>query len=117
MSIPNVIREMLGVGWENIDTFGEAVVKVGKLFSSSFVVAACLNQYLGHTKFLTLDNCIAGSLLVKFENDDDLEEVNDMAFTSQLYESFVIRKVNSVQAYPSDVAALFNNVSVHKVEF
>ncbi|KAM0840237.1 hypothetical protein ACQ4PT_059840 [Festuca glaucescens] len=116
LSTSRITREMLGIDVGSVDTLAEAIIGQCTLFASTFVVAAGLHKFLGHTKFLVVDNYVSGSVLVKFQDASDLQKVDGMIFRSGIAGPFVVSKVNYVQAQPHDYAELFV-LSVPKSNF
>lgn len=108
--------EMLGIDVGSVDTLAEAIIGQCNLFASTFVVAAGLHKFLGHTKFLVVDNYVCGSVLVKFQDASNLQKVDGLVFKSELGGPFVVKKVNYVQAQSHDYAELLD-LSVPKPNF
>ncbi|KAM0884181.1 hypothetical protein ACQ4PT_031159 [Festuca glaucescens] len=108
LTISRITREMLGIDVGSVDTIEEATIGQSNLFASSFVVAAGLNKFLGHSKFLVVDNYACGSVLVKFQDTSDLQKVDGMVFKSELVEPIVVTKVYYVQAQSRDYAELLD---------
>ncbi|KAM0859027.1 hypothetical protein ACQ4PT_047453 [Festuca glaucescens] len=116
LSTSRITREMLGIDVGSVDTLAEAIIVQCTLFASTFIVAAGLHKFLGHIKFLVVDNYVSGSVLVKFQDASDLQKVDGLVFRSGIAGPFVVRKVNYVQAQPNDYAELFV-LSVSKSNF
>ncbi|KAM0924437.1 hypothetical protein ACQ4PT_004858 [Festuca glaucescens] len=108
LAISRITREMLGIYVGRVDTIAEATIGKSNLFASSFVVAAGLNKFLGHSKFLVVDNYAHGSVLVKFQDTSDLQKVDGMVFNSDLVGPFFVTKVYYVQAQSRDYAELLD---------
>ncbi|KAM0899172.1 hypothetical protein ACQ4PT_021470 [Festuca glaucescens] len=108
LALSRITREMLGIDVGSVDTIAEATIGQSKLFASSFVVAAGLNKFLGHSKFLVVDNYAFGSVLVKFQDTSDLQKVDGMVFKNELVGPFVVTKVYYVEAQSRDYAELLD---------
>jgi hypothetical protein len=96
--------DMLGIDVGPVDTIGEATFSRCRFFTSTFVVAHALNRFLGHTKFLAMENYHHGSVLVKFQDPNDLQKVIGHVFKYDYLGPFHVRQVYYVEAQPTDYA-------------
>ena len=98
---------MIGIEIGRTETLAEVIIGEGCLFSRSFVVAASLEKFLGHQKYIVVDNSVTGSVLVKFEEASDMQKVDGLLFRTGAAGPFRIRKVHFVQAQANDYSDLF----------
>ena len=100
--------DMLGIDVGPVDTIGEATFSITRFFTSTFVVAHALSKFLGHTKFLAMENYHHGSVLVKFQDPSDLQKVTGHIFNYDFLGPFHVSQVYYVEAQPTDYAEVLN---------
>lgn len=100
--------DMLGIDVGPVDTIGEATFSISVFFTSTFVVAHALSKFLGHTKFLAMENYHHGSVLVKFQDPSDLHKVTGHIFNYDFFGPFHVRQVYYVEAQPTDYAEVLD---------
>ncbi|KAM0824834.1 hypothetical protein ACQ4PT_069943 [Festuca glaucescens] len=108
LDISRITMGMLGIDVGRVDTIAEATFGKSSFFTSSFVVAHGLNKFLGHSKFLAVENFHHGSVLVKFQDTSDLQKVDGMVFKYDYFGPFHVKKVYYVEAQPTDYAELLD---------
>ncbi|KAK1682290.1 hypothetical protein QYE76_043138 [Lolium multiflorum] len=106
--LQRITMDMLGIDVGPVDTIGEATFSISRFFSSTFVVSHALSKFLGHTKFIAMENYHQGSVLVKFQDPSDLQKVTGHIFNYDFFGPFHVSQVYYVEAQPTDYAEVLD---------